>query len=111
MDDELLRGQAQNGVNFDFEGKFDLKGKGQSPPKTIGTLTKVFYIYDSNLVILAWTGLELSCGQASDWHTDGQTNAGNDNTRWPYRPRVKTVRYKAKFGSRIFLPPTLVHYF
>ena len=54
-DDELLCGQAQNGVNFDFEGKFDLEGKGQSPPKTIRTLTKVFYIYGSNLVILAWT--------------------------------------------------------
>ena len=88
-DDELWRGQAQNGVNFDFKGKFDLEGKGQSPPKTIGTLTNVFYIYGSNLVILAWTGLELSRGQASDWHTDGQTDAGNDNTRWPYRPRVK----------------------
>ena len=39
---ELLCGQAQNGVNFDFEVKFDLKGQGQSPPKTIGFLTKVF---------------------------------------------------------------------
>ena len=57
--DELSGGQAQNGVNFDFEGKFDLEGKGQSPPKTIGTLTKVFYIYGSNLVILAWASLEL----------------------------------------------------
>ena len=89
-DDELSHGQAQNGVNFDFKGKFDLEGKGQSLPKTIGTLTKVFYIYGSNLVILASTGLELSRGQASDWHTDGQTDAGNDNTQWPYRPRVKT---------------------
>ena len=88
-DDELSHGQAQNGVNFDFEGKIDLEGMGQSPPKTIGTLTKVFYIYGSNLVILASMGLELSRGQASDWHTDGQTDAGNDNTRWPYRPWVK----------------------
>ena len=32
-DDELLRGQAQHGVNFDFEGKFDLEDKSQSPPK------------------------------------------------------------------------------
>ena len=54
-DDELSHGQAQNGVNFDFEGKFDLEGKCQSPPKTIGILTKVLYIYGSNLVILAWT--------------------------------------------------------
>ena len=37
--------------------------------------------------ILAWTGTELSRGQASDWHTDRQTHthtdAGNDNTRRP----------------------------
>ena len=78
--DELSHGQTQNGVNFYFEGKFDLEGKGQSPPKTIGIFTKVFYTYYSNLVILAWTGLVFSHGQASDWHMDGQTDAGNDNT-------------------------------
>ena len=81
--DELSHGQAQNGANFDFEGKFDLEGKGQSPLKTIGILTKVFYNCVSNLVILAWTGLELSRGQASDWHTEWHTDAGNDNTRRP----------------------------
>ena len=31
--DRSSRGQAQNGVNFDFEVKFDLEGQGQSPPK------------------------------------------------------------------------------
>ena len=85
--DELSRGQTQNGVNFDFEVKFDLEGQGQSPPKTIGILTKVFYIYGPNLVILAWTGDELSRGQASAYRTHGrthrQTDAGNDNTRRP----------------------------
>ena len=34
--DELSRGQAQNGVNFDFEVKFDIEGRGQSPPKQLG---------------------------------------------------------------------------
>ena len=43
--DELSCRQAQNGVTFDFEVKFDLEGQGQSPPKTIGILTKVFYSY------------------------------------------------------------------
>ena len=83
MDDELSHGQAQNGVNFDFEVKFDLEGQGQSPPKTIGILTNVFYTYSANLVILAWTGDELSRGQANayrthrwkDGHTDRQTQA------------------------------------
>ena len=33
MGDELSHGQAQNGVNIDFEVKFDLEGQGQSPQK------------------------------------------------------------------------------
>ena len=45
--------QTQNGVNFYFEFKFDLGGQGNSPQKTIGILTKVFYTYGPNLVILA----------------------------------------------------------
>ena len=57
------------------------------PHKTIGKLTKVFCILGPNLVILAWTGPELSCGQASDYRTHGrtdtQTHAGNDNTQRP----------------------------
>ena len=65
MGDELSHGQAQNEVNFDFEGKFDLEGIGHLTPKTMGILTKVFYTCVSNLMILAWTGLELSRGQAS----------------------------------------------
>ena len=86
MGDELSRRQAQNRVNFDFEVKFDLEGQGQSPRKTIGILTKVFYTYAPNLVILAWTGDELSRGQTwwrTDGRTDGRTDAGNDNTRRP----------------------------
>ena len=82
---ELWHGQAQNRVNFEFEVKFDLKGHSQSPPKTIRILTKVFYTYGPNLVILARTGDELSRGQASDYRTHGrtdtQTDAGSDNTR------------------------------
>ena len=69
----------------DFENKLNLTCQAQSLPKTIGILTKVFYIYGPNLVILAKTGDELLRGQARDWRTDGhthrQTDAGNDNTR------------------------------
>ena len=85
--DELSREQAQNGVNFDFEVKFDLEGQGQSPPKTIGILTKVFYTYGPNLVILAWTGDELSRGQTW-WRTDGRTQA-TTIPEGQYWPRVK----------------------
>ena len=89
MGDELWSGQAQNGVNSDFEVKFDVEGQGQLPRKTIGTLIKVFCIFGPNLAILAWTGPKLSRGQASDWHTDWHTHtdthtdAGDDNTRRP----------------------------
>ena len=107
--DELSRGQAQNGVNFDFEVKFDLEGQGQSPPKTIGILTKVFYIYSSNLVILADTGHELSRGQARDWRTDGhthrQTDAGNDNTRRPILASGKNG-HTTNFGAVLHNPDT-----
>ena len=51
--EESLRRQAQNLVNFAFEAKFDLQGKGQSPPKQAGIFRKVFYTYGPNLVILA----------------------------------------------------------
>ena len=85
MGDELCCGQAQNGVNFDFEVKFHLEGQGKSPPKTIAILTKVFYTYGPNLVILAWTGDKLSHTQTW-WRTDltdGWTDVGNDNTWRP----------------------------
>ena len=85
--DELSHGQAQNGVNFDIEVKFDLRGQGQSLPKTTVILTKIFYSYGLNLVILAERGDELSHRQARDWRTDihahRQTDAGNDSTRRP----------------------------
>ena len=96
--DELSREQAQNGVNFYFEVKFDLEGQGQSPPKTIRILTKVFYTYGPNLVILAWTGDELSRGQTwwrTDWRTDGLTDAGNDNTRRPILASGKKVTIRS----------------
>ena len=50
---ELWHGQAQNEVNFDFGVQFDFEGHDQSSHKTIGILTKVFYISGTNLVILA----------------------------------------------------------
>ena len=85
--DELSHGQAQNGANFNFEVKFDFEGQGQSPPKTIETLTKVFYTYGPNLVVLARTSDELSrwqaCGYRTHRRTHRETDAGNDNTRRP----------------------------
>ena len=59
-------GQVQNSVNFDFQVKFDLDGQGQSTPKTIVILTKMFCMSGSNLVILAGTSDKFSRGQARD---------------------------------------------
>ena len=74
--DELSHGQAQNEVNFDFEVKFIPWRSRSITPKTIGILIKVFYTHGPNLVILAWTGDELSHGQAGGWrtHTDTHTD-------------------------------------
>ena len=88
--DELSCRQAQNGATFDFELKFDLEGQGQSPPKTIGILTKVFYTYGANFVILAWTGDEFSRGQASDYRTHWRMDGHTDRRRQRQYPQAKT---------------------
>ena len=86
--DELWGEQAQKEVKFDFQVKFDLEGQDRSSPKTIGTLTKVFCTYVPNLVILAWTSGELSCGQARDWYT--HTDTRTHRRRQRQYPKAKT---------------------
>ena len=88
MGDELSLGQAQNGVNFDFEVKFDLKGQRSINPRNNRTLTKVFYTYGWNLVILARTGDELSRGQTCGYRT--QTDTQTDRCRQRQYPKAKT---------------------
>ena len=78
IDYELWRGQAQNGVNLAFQVEFDLEDQGQSPPKTIGTLTKLFCTFCPNLVVLAWTRRDLWRGQARGWRTHTQTDTHTD---------------------------------
>ena len=105
---ELWRGQAQNGVNLAFQVKFDLEGQGQSPPKTIGTLTKFFCTFCPNLMVLAWTRDDLWQGQAQGWrthtqtdtHTDRQTQATTipEGQNWP---RVKTGKTQLLIISAI----------
>ena len=57
-----------------FKIENEIEDQDQSIPKLIGILTKVFHTYGPNLVILAWTGDELSRGQASDYRTHGRTD-------------------------------------
>ena len=80
---ELWRAQAENGVNFDFGVQFDLEGHDQSSHKTIGLLTKVFYISGPNFVILAYTVDELSRGQTRDWRTHTHINTHTQATTIP----------------------------
>ena len=51
--------QALSWVKSDFEVKLDLESQGWSPHKTTRILTKVFYTFRVNLVILAETVDEL----------------------------------------------------
>ena len=56
----------------------------------IAILTKVFYTYGPNLVILAWTGDELSCGQASDYRTHRRTDGHTDKRSERQYPKAIT---------------------
>ena len=64
--EQLLYGQAQNGINLDLQVKFDIEDHGQSTPKTIGFLTVLRCISGPNLVILTEASEKLSCGQAQN---------------------------------------------
>ena len=70
---ELWHAQAQNWVNFDFGVQFDLEGHDQSSHKTIGLLTKVFYISGPNLVLMSYRTDKLVIDGHTDTHTHTHT--------------------------------------
>ena len=49
-----------------FKIENEIEDQGQLIPKLIGILTQVFFAFRPSLVILAWTGDELSCRQAQN---------------------------------------------
>ena len=116
MGDKLWCEQTQNGVHLDFQVKFDLDGQSRSLHKTIGILTNVFYTSTLSLVILAWTGHELSREQTSDWqidkqtdrqtHTQTHTDACNDYTR---RPKLAPGN-KTYFNQSVSIPIIPIDY-
>ena len=63
---QIFQRRKSDANKQDFENKFNLTCQAQSPPKTIGILIKVFFTSGPNLVALAWTGDELSQGQAQN---------------------------------------------
>ena len=70
--------------NLDFKVKFDLEGQGPLPPKMIGILTKLIFTSGPNLVILAWTGDDLSSRQAFHCYT-------HTDTCWDTQMQVMTI--------------------
>ena len=86
----VIARKSSKWVNLYFEVKFDLEGQGQSPSKTIGILTKVFYIYGPNLVILAWVMSYRADKQVLTAHTDGRTDTQTDRRRQRQYPKAKT---------------------
>ena len=67
IDDGLWCGKVENGVNFDFEVKYDLEGHNESPQETLEIFSKVVYTCCPNLVTLAKTSDDLSHGQTGWW--------------------------------------------
>ena len=63
---QIFQRRKSDANKQDFENKLNLICHAQSTPKTIGILTKVFSTSGPNLVVLAWTGDELSRGQAQN---------------------------------------------
>ena len=53
-------------------------------------ISLVFYTYGQNLVILAWTGDELSRGQTSDYRTHRRMDGHTDRRRQRQNPKAKT---------------------
>ena len=88
--DELSCRQAQNGETFDFEVKFDLEGQGQSPPKTIGILTKVFYSKFGDPSLNRWWVIAWTSKWLPHTRTDGWMDGHTDRRRQRQYPKAKT---------------------
>ena len=91
------------GVNSDFEVKFDLEGQGHLPPKTIGTLTKVF----ASLVQIWQSKLEQVPSYRADkqvidtqtdthtrTHTQTQAMTITEGQNWPWVKKCEMWKKK-----------------
>ena len=79
--DELLRGQAEFPGILSQRGPNDFEGQGQWPLFSIPAGSIPWCMFGANLVIPAQICDKLLCGQGKVYgQTDGQTDAGNNNT-------------------------------
>ena len=87
--DELSHGQAQNGVNFDFEVKFDLEGQGQSPPQNNRDLNQgllhLRYKFGDPSLNACWV-----IARTSKWLPHGRTDGHTDRRRQRQYPKAET---------------------
>ena len=90
--------QAQTGIHFYFEVKFDLEGQGISTPKTIRILTVVFYTYGLNLVILAGRVISYRADKLGDGRTDGLTDGRTGRRRQRQYPKAKNGQQFNQYG-------------
>ena len=63
---QIFQRRKSDANKQDFENKFNSTCQAQSTPKTKGMLIKVFCTSSPSFVVLAWTGDELSHGQAQN---------------------------------------------
>ena len=71
-----------------------MEGQAQSAPKTIGTLSKMFCIFSSKSGDSSWNMWWVIARTSKSWHTHRytHTDTGDDNTRRPKGPWVKTLQ-------------------
>ena len=63
---QIFQSRKSNAKKQDFDTKLNLTYRARSTPKIIGILTNVFCTFGPNLVMLTWTGDELSCWQTQN---------------------------------------------
>ena len=63
---QIVQTRKSNANKQDFEIKLNLSYRARSTSKITGSFSKVFCTFGPNLVILAWTGDELSHGKAQN---------------------------------------------
>ena len=118
---ELWCGQFQNGVNFDFQVKFDLEDQGRSVHKTIGTLTRSFafwpkFSYPSlnGSRVIARTSKWLTHRQTdrqTDRQTERQTQIHTHRRRQRQYPKAQNwPRVKKYMYSRFHLQIQGIHF-
>ena len=89
--DELSYRQAQNGVKFDFEVKFDLEGQGQSPQKNTDLNQGLLHLWSKFGVptLNGWWVIARTTGgwlTHTDTHRHTQATTILEGQNWP---RVK----------------------